>query len=208
MQLGGPPTKLNVQKGKGGIEINVGSGIGHHADNADYYAHTSETRAFQQVGPSLLLSCLYISISASLKSWEDQSSMRRMQEFETAKKRQDKALDNIEKGVATLKGIGEAMGETMAQQDVLIDAIDERVGMLLRSQVLQCFDALIDILAATMSSSHVMGPSLDAPHNAWSPAIMPAVWGGAADGCRHQGPQDQQHEVEGPCEQGEDKLKC
>lgn len=50
-----------------------------------------------------------------------------VQEWDVARKRQDKALDNIESGVATLRGIGEAMGETMAQQDVLIDAIDERV---------------------------------------------------------------------------------
>ena len=54
-----------------------------------------------------------------------------LQDFEAAKKRQDKALDNIEQGVATLKGIGEAMGETMAHQDVLIDSIDERVSVLL-----------------------------------------------------------------------------
>lgn len=36
-------------------------------------------------------------------------------------------LDNIEKGLSTLKGIGEAMGETLKTQDVLIDQIDTKV---------------------------------------------------------------------------------
>ena len=47
-----------------------------------------------------------------------------------AKKRQDKALDHIEKGLTTLKGIGEAMGETMTQQGVILDTIDEKVFLL------------------------------------------------------------------------------
>ena len=50
--------------------------------------------------------------------------------LEVAKKRQDKALDHIEKGLTTLKGIGEAMGETMTQQGVLLDTIDEKVPSL------------------------------------------------------------------------------
>lgn len=44
-----------------------------------------------------------------------------------AKKKQDLHLDNIEKGLSTLKGIGEAMGETLKTQDVLIDTIDSKV---------------------------------------------------------------------------------
>ena len=44
-----------------------------------------------------------------------------------AKKKQDLHLDNIEKGLSTLKGIGEAMGETLKTQDVLIDTIDTKV---------------------------------------------------------------------------------
>ena len=50
------------------------------------------------------------------------------QEWEDAKKKQDKALDSIEKGIGTLKGIGEAMGESLNQQDVVLDTIDEKVG--------------------------------------------------------------------------------
>ncbi len=50
-----------------------------------------------------------------------------MQEWEDAKRKQDKALDNIEKGIGTLKGIGEAMGESLNQQDVVLDTIDEKV---------------------------------------------------------------------------------
>ncbi len=44
-----------------------------------------------------------------------------------AKRKQDLHLDNIEKGLSTLKGIGEAMGETLKTQDVLIDTIDTKV---------------------------------------------------------------------------------
>ena len=49
------------------------------------------------------------------------------QEWETAKIRQDKALDNIEKGLGVLKGLGEAMGENIDQQDVLLTEIDSKV---------------------------------------------------------------------------------
>ncbi|EIE27389.1 hypothetical protein COCSUDRAFT_39074 [Coccomyxa subellipsoidea C-169] len=48
-------------------------------------------------------------------------------EWEDAKRKQDKALDNIEKGIGTLKGIGEAMGESLNQQDVVLDTIDEKM---------------------------------------------------------------------------------
>ncbi len=43
-----------------------------------------------------------------------------------AKVRQDKALDNIEKGLGVLKGLGEAMGENLGQQDVLLSEIDSK----------------------------------------------------------------------------------
>lgn len=50
-----------------------------------------------------------------------------MQDWQIAKRKQDQHLDNIEKGLSTLKGIGEAMGETLKTQDVLIDTIDTKV---------------------------------------------------------------------------------
>jgi len=49
-----------------------------------------------------------------------------LQEWEVAKIRQDKALDNIEKGLGVLKGLGEAMGENLGQQDVLLSEIDSK----------------------------------------------------------------------------------
>lgn len=52
---------------------------------------------------------------------------RAVQDWEVAKAKQDKALDNIEKGIGTLKGIGEAMGESLKQQDVVLDTIDDKV---------------------------------------------------------------------------------
>ncbi|KAA6429691.1 MAG: Qc-SNARE SYP7-family [Trebouxia sp. A1-2] len=48
-------------------------------------------------------------------------------DWQVAKKKQDLHLDNIEKGLSTLKGIGEAMGETLKTQDVLIDTIDTKM---------------------------------------------------------------------------------
>ncbi|KAL3142916.1 hypothetical protein ABBQ38_003203 [Trebouxia sp. C0009 RCD-2024] len=48
-------------------------------------------------------------------------------DWQVAKRKQDLHLDNIEKGLSTLKGIGEAMGETLKTQDVLIDTIDTKM---------------------------------------------------------------------------------
>ena len=59
-----------------------------------------------------------------------------MQEWDDAKKKQDKALDSIEKGIGTLKGIGEAMGETLNQQDVVLDTIDDKVRILHSQEIL------------------------------------------------------------------------
>lgn len=36
-------------------------------------------------------------------------------------------MDGIEKGLTTLRGIGEVMGENVSQQDAVIDAVDEKV---------------------------------------------------------------------------------
>ena len=52
---------------------------------------------------------------------------RAVQDWEVAKAKQDKALDNIEKGIGTLKGIGEAMGESLKQQDIVLDTIVDKV---------------------------------------------------------------------------------
>ena len=52
-----------------------------------------------------------------------------MQDWEAAKIRQDKALDNIEKGLGVLKGLGQAMGDNLNQQDVLLTEIDSKVGL-------------------------------------------------------------------------------
>ena len=50
-----------------------------------------------------------------------------LQDWQIAKNKQDQHLDNIEKGLSTLKGIGESMGEALKTQDVLLDTIDEKV---------------------------------------------------------------------------------
>lgn len=50
-----------------------------------------------------------------------------LQDWEAAQVRQDKALDNIEKGLGVLKGLGQAMGDNLNQQDVLLTEIDSKV---------------------------------------------------------------------------------
>lgn len=59
--------------------------------------------------------------------WHDCEHLTGVQDWQVAKRKQDQHLDNIEKGLTTLKGIGEAMGETLKTQDVLIDTIDSKV---------------------------------------------------------------------------------
>lgn len=54
-----------------------------------------------------------------------------LQEWEVAKTKQDKALDSIEKGITTLKGIGEAMGDELRHQNILVDEIESKVVTLL-----------------------------------------------------------------------------
>jgi hypothetical protein len=50
-----------------------------------------------------------------------------MQEWEISKMKQDKHLDSIERGLGTLGEVATAMGEGLKHQDVLIDAVDEKV---------------------------------------------------------------------------------
>ncbi|CAK0785050.1 hypothetical protein CVIRNUC_008255 [Coccomyxa viridis] len=78
-----------------------------------------------------------IQIDASLRddradndpdSWKHTDATRQFQQdWEVAKAKQDKALDSIERGIGTLKGIGEAMGETLKEQDMVLDAVDDKV---------------------------------------------------------------------------------
>lgn len=57
---------------------------------------------------------------------QQRSKLPCIQDWESAKVRQDKALDNIERGLGVLKGLGEAMGENLNQQDVLLTEIDSK----------------------------------------------------------------------------------
>ncbi|KAK9800875.1 hypothetical protein WJX73_004063 [Symbiochloris irregularis] len=95
-QIGAGPTRLGRGQKGPAINIDVTSVSDHRRDNADFYSHTHETRAFQA-------------------------------ENEAAAKRTDKALDEVEKGIGTLKGIGEAIGETLKNQEGLLDAMEDKV---------------------------------------------------------------------------------
>ena len=67
-----------------------------------------------------------------------------------AKVKQDKALDNIERGLNTLKDIGEAMNETIGQQDIVLDEIDTKVyGAAIQSSLPAC--CLSAVLGRNMS---------------------------------------------------------
>ncbi|BDA47942.1 Syntaxin-71 [Coccomyxa sp. Obi] len=95
----------DVGKGKGKQEIIIdATQRDMRMDNdANYYTHTDATKQFRQAR------------KLGTAEWED------------AKRKQDKALDSIEKGIGTLKGIGEAMGESLNQQDIVLDTIDEKM---------------------------------------------------------------------------------
>eukprot|EP00891_Asterochloris_glomerata_P008955 jgi/Astpho2/8955/e_gw1.00133.122.1_t len=56
-----------------------------------------------------------------------EESRKLAMDWQIAKTKQDQHLDNIEKGLSTLKGIGESMGEALKTQDVLLDTIDEKI---------------------------------------------------------------------------------
>ena len=53
-----------------------------------------------------------------------------VQEAQLAAKRQDKALDEIEKGVGTMMGLAEGYKDTLKQHDEMITDIDAKVGPL------------------------------------------------------------------------------
>lgn len=55
-----------------------------------------------------------------------------LQEWEISKMKQDKQLNNIEQGLGTLGEIATAMGENFKHQDVLIDAVDEKVPLQMK----------------------------------------------------------------------------
>ena len=101
------------------------------------------------------------------------------QEWEEAKARQDKALDNIEKGLGVLKGLGQAMGENLSQQDILLTEIDTKASAYLPSpfllpkqpwtQIWQSPDLCKPyILASSTLSSHSCLSCADACIIAWA----------------------------------------
>lgn len=49
-----------------------------------------------------------------------------------AKERQDMALENIERGLSTLKELGEAMGEELERHDVIIDEVEAKMDTVTR----------------------------------------------------------------------------
>lgn len=102
---------------------------------------------------------------------------KHLQDWEAAKLRQDKALDNIEKGLGVLSGLGEAMGENLNQQDVLLTEID--------SKVRHSYEMDINFSA---HSGTYCGHSC------------------IADGLCNQKLEDQQHEAERACDPGQSSL--
>lgn len=58
---------------------------------------------------------------------QTEESAKFRQEWEISKGKQDKSLDNIERGLGTLGEMATAMGENLDHQDVLIDAVGEKM---------------------------------------------------------------------------------
>lgn len=58
------------------------------------------------------------------------------QAWQASKTRQDKQLDNIERGLETLRGLGEAMGENLQGQEVLTNDVQDKVLQFLRCLVM------------------------------------------------------------------------
>lgn len=106
-------------------EIKLSGELDGRQYSPGYYKQTDASLAFRQVSsrhhhsnchpfpPASPL--LYMMLPVCLQEWDQ------------AKARQDKALDNIEKGLGVLKGLGEAMGENLSQQDILLTEIDSKV---------------------------------------------------------------------------------
>ena len=84
------------------------------------------------------------------------SSARLPQEFALAKLRQDRQLEGIEKGLGTLREVASAMGEALEHQDVLVDAITEKVSAL----AVQLLGSLIAHLSGARWSTRSTADSL------------------------------------------------
>ena len=57
------------------------------------------------------------------------------QEYEQRRGKQDVALDEISKGLSTLKTIGEELGEELNKQQPLVDSVEDKVRHIGRSLV-------------------------------------------------------------------------
>lgn len=144
-----PLTPLG-EKRKGKHEINVSTAdIDERQHSPGYYKQTEAAAAFRQARQLCLLisqcnsdpevelavqpfqystaSCFKIAGKGRTFQAYLQSGGFGLQDWESAKVRQDKALDNIEKGLGVLKGLGQAMGDNLNQQDVLLTEIDSKV---------------------------------------------------------------------------------
>lgn len=52
------------------------------------------------------------------------------QAWQASKARQDKQLDSIERGLETLRGLGEAMGDNLQGQEVLVNDVQDKVRLV------------------------------------------------------------------------------
>ena len=115
-----------------------------------------------------------------------------LQEWEVAKIRQDKALDNIEKGLGVLKGLGEAMGENLGQQDVLLSEIDSKANRM---------------ISLPLTNAHHKSASVCQQFIKFLLRARAGWWlygiAADADGSGNQNPEDKQREAEGVGDSGE-----
>lgn len=126
----------HVSPGKGGeITINATQADGRF-ESQDYYTHTDQTRAFQQVRrrqqqggagrvslPLHRQFCGAALILSQSRMHDYTCPLSLLQEWAAAKSRQDQQLESIETGLGQLKEIGAAMNEELQRHDVLINEV-------------------------------------------------------------------------------------
>ena len=89
----------------------------------------SDTNGSAQYSGRVILDPANLSQSiANPKAYEHtQETADFVREASMAKERQDLALDNIERGVSTLKELGAAMGDELERHDVVIDEVGAKM---------------------------------------------------------------------------------
>ncbi len=78
-----------------------------------------------------------------------------LQDWEASKQRQDQQLDSIERGLETLRGLGEAMGENLQSQQVLANEVEDKLDEV--SKALRTNNMKLKGLVTKVGGVHTVG---------------------------------------------------